>query len=166
MARPRGDSSVTLSIVDRLIDDDPRTSSEALLTRTQSVRIFKNAVRRDLEWLLNTRRIAEEPAESLREVNRSLYTYGLPDFTHYSLNNPKDQAKLLRFLQSTVKTFEPRLANVRIVPIEDTPAGSRTLRFRIEGMLMMDPAPENISFDTALQLTTGVYHVKGDSDAG
>ncbi|MGH9631418.1 MAG: type VI secretion system baseplate subunit TssE [Bryobacteraceae bacterium] len=166
MARPRGDSSVTLSVVDRLIDDDPRTSTETPLTRAQSVRMLKNAVRRDLEWLLNTRRIAEEPDESLQEVSRSLYAYGLPDFTHYSLNNPKDQTKLLRFLQSTIKTFEPRLASVRIIPIEDTTTGSRTLRFRIEGLLLMDPAPENISFDTVLQLTTGVYQVKGDSDAG
>jgi type VI secretion system protein ImpF len=35
------------------------------------------------------------------------------------------------------------------------------LRFQIEGLLIMDPAPEHISFDTVLQLASGEYQVKG-----
>jgi len=153
-------AAVTLSTLDRLIDEDPRSSAEAIPTRTQSVRQLKDGVRRDLEWLLNTRRVAVPPDESLKEVNHSLYVYGLPDFTHYGLNSPKDQAKLMRYLQSTVKIFEPRLANVRIVPMETVSGATRTLRFRIEGMLVMDPAPEHISFDTVLELTSGGYEVR------
>jgi type VI secretion system protein ImpF len=124
------------------------------------VRQLKDGLRRDLEWLLNTRRVAVPPDESLREVNRSLYVFGLPDFTHYGLNSPQDQAKLVRFLQSTVKIFEPRMANVRIVPLEAVAGKTRTLRFRIEGMLVMDPAPEHVSFDTVLELTSGGYEVR------
>jgi len=162
MARYADDNTaaVTLSTLDRLIDDDPDTSVEAIPTRTQSVRQLKDGLRRDLEWLLNTRRIAVPPDESLREVNRSLYVFGLPDFTHYGLNSPQDQAKLVRFLQSTVKIFEPRMANVRIVPLEAVAGKTRTLRFRIEGMLVMDPAPEHVSFDTVLELTSGGYEVR------
>jgi len=89
----------------------------------------------------------------------------LPDFTAYSLSSPKDQSKLLRALQLAVKTFEPRLANVRIVSVEVVSAGSRTLRFRIDGLLMMDPSPEHVSFDTALELTSGEYKVKRDGNA-
>ena len=162
MARYADDNTaaVTLSTLDRLIDDDPDTSVEAIPTRTQSVRQLKDGLRRDLEWLLNTRRVAVPPDESLREVNRSLYVFGLPDFTHYGLNSPQDQAKLVRFLQSTVKIFEPRMANVRIVPLEAVAGKTRTLRFRIEGMLVMDPAPEHVSFDTVLELTSGGYEVR------
>ena len=162
MARYADDytAAVTLSILDRLIDDDPDTSVEAIPTRTQSVRQLKDGVRRDLEWLLNTRRIAVPPDESLKEVNRSLYIFGLPDFTHFGLNSPQDQAKLVRFLQNTVKIFEPRLANVRIVTLETIAGATRTLRFRIEGMLVMDPAPEHVSFDTVLELTSGGYEVR------
>ncbi|HWB97275.1 MAG TPA: type VI secretion system baseplate subunit TssE, partial [Bryobacteraceae bacterium] len=152
-------SAVTLSALDRLIDDDPETSVEAAPTRSQSVRQMKEAVRRDLEWLLNTRRVAVAPEEVLKEVNRSVYIFGLPDFTAYSLNSSKDQVKLMRHLQTTVKLFEPRLANVRIIPLEDSTPGTRTLRFRIEGLLQMDPAPEHISFDTVLELTSGEYEV-------
>ncbi len=166
MARVQPDSVVTISVLDRLIDDEPGVSSEPQLSRAQSVRILKNSVRRDLEWLLNTRRVADEPEESLKDLNRSGYLYGLPDFTHYSLASQKDQAKLIRYLQTTVKLFEPRLANVRIVPLEVAGISTRTLRFRIEGMLLMDPAPEHVSFDTVLELTSGEYEVKGEADAG
>jgi len=160
--RPSTDfaTAVTLSTLDRLIDEDPGVTVEPALSRSQSVRKLKDALRRDLEWLLNTRRIAVPPEESMIEVNRSLYVYGLPDFTTFSLNNPKDQANLVRLLQGTLKLFEPRLANVKIVPLEAGAHGTRTLRFRIEGLLIMDPAPEHVSFDTVLELTKGEYEVQ------
>jgi type VI secretion system protein ImpF len=161
MARPNESASaVTLSVLDRLIDQDPGTSSEAPPTRSQSVRQLKDALRRDLEWLLNTRRIAVPPDESLKEVNDSAYIFGLPDFSAYSLKSIKDQTKLMRHLQTTVKLFEPRLANVKVVPLESDEPGTRTLRFRIEGLLLMDPAPEQVSFDTVLELTRGQYEVE------
>ena len=162
MARPSSEfaTAATLSPLDRLIDNDPATSVEIVPTRSQSVRQLKDGVRRDLEWLLNTRRIAVPPDESLKEVNRSVYVYGLPDFTAYSLNSPKDQAKLVRHLLSTVRLFEPRLANVRVVSLEAGASATRTMRFRIEGLLIMDPAPEHVSFDTVLELTSGEYEVQ------
>jgi type VI secretion system protein ImpF len=162
MARHADDfnTAVTLSALDRLLDDRPDVSQEAVPNRTQSVRQLKDGLRRDLEWLLNTRRIAVPPEESLKEVNKSVYVYGLPDFTSYALNSPKDQARLVRFLQTTVKLFEPRLANVKIVPLEGPAGKTRTLRFRIDGLLIMDPAPEHVSFDTVLELTSGQYEVE------
>ncbi|HXP63633.1 MAG TPA: type VI secretion system baseplate subunit TssE [Dongiaceae bacterium] len=163
MPRPAPDAAVTLSVFDRLIDDDPRNSSEAPLTRAQSVRTLRNAVRRDLEWLLNTRQVAFPPPEGLRELNRSVYTFGLPDFTGFSLSSPAAEARLVRHLQTTLKFFEPRLAKVRVVPLEPLVGKTRTFRFRIEALLLMDPAPEHISFDTVLQLTTSQYEVQ---DAG
>ncbi len=147
MARSQSELDITLSVLDRLIDQDPRTSTEAPSQRAESVRKLKNSLRRDLEWLFNTRRIVPEP-ETLWEVNRSLYTYGVPDFSAYSIASPKDQSRLIRVLQNAVRLFEPRLANVRVVPGEMTTIGTRRVRFRIEGLLMMDPAPEHVSFDT------------------
>jgi len=164
--RTQPNSAVTLSVLDRLKDDDPKTpSSEAPLSRSESVRKLRDGVRRDLEWLLNTRRNPDEPGEALIETQNSVYSYGLPDFSTYAIASPKDQAKLVRGLQAAVKTFEPRLANVKVVPVEINPKGLRTMRIRIEGLLIMDPAPEHISFDTTLQLTTGDFRVKDDSNA-
>jgi len=157
------DSAVTLSILDRLIDTEPYNSKEAPLTRAKSVRMLRDAVRRDLECLLNTRRIAVPPEESLREINRSVYVFGLPDFTAYSIATADDRTKLIRHLQTAIKLFETRIARIRIIPLEAKGGGgARTLRFRIEGLLLMDPEPEHVCFDTELQLTSGRYNVKGD----
>jgi type VI secretion system protein ImpF len=164
--RTQSNSAVTLSVLDRLTDNDPRSPTvEAPLSRAESVRALKAGVRRDLEWLLNTRRNPEDPGVSRLETENSLYNYGLPDFSAYSIASPKDQSKLVRSLQAAVKTFEPRMANVRILPLEITSTGLRTLRIRIEGLLLMDPAPELISFDTTLQLTTGDFRIKDDANA-
>jgi len=160
MPKPGPDAAVTLSVLDRLIDADPRTSSEAPPTRAQSIRTLRDAVRRDLEWLLNTRQVAFPPPEGLRELHRSVYVYGLPDFSGYNLGVAAAETRLTRHLQAALKFFEPRLARVRVVPIEPLVAKTRTFRFRIEALLMMDPAPEHISFDTVLQLTTNQYEVQ------
>lgn len=165
MARTPGDITVTLSVLDRLIDREPKSQTEAPLTRSQSVRILKAAVQRDLEWLLNTRRIFQEPDESLKEINRSVYVYGLPDFSQYTMASVSDQAKLLKQLLATVKTFEPRLGNVRIVPQETTEAGIQQFRLRIEAMLLMDPAPEPVSFDTVIGLKSGICRISGGANA-
>ncbi len=165
MARSQGDLTVTLSVLDRLIDKEPKSSSEAPLTRSQSVRMMKAAVQRDLEWLLNSRRIFLEPDESLKELNRSVYVYGLPDFSNYGAASAPDRAKLLRQLMTAIKLFEPRLLNVRLVPVESDGTGIQELRFRIEGLLAMDPAPEPVSFDTVVELRSSSCRVSGGSNA-
>jgi type VI secretion system protein ImpF len=160
MARSTPESVITLSVIDRLIDQDPRNSKEVPLTRAQSLRQFKEALRRDLEWLLNTRRVAVPPDEGLKEVNKSAYIFGLPDFSGYVLSAPQDQTRLLRYIQTATKIFEPRLANVKVVPTEAGLISSRTMRLRIEGLMLVDPAPEHVSFDTVLELTSGQYEVQ------
>ena len=60
MATSEIERPVRPSVLDRLIDDDPRSNVEPPLTRSQSVRQFKTALRRDLEWLLNARRVIIE----------------------------------------------------------------------------------------------------------
>jgi type VI secretion system protein ImpF len=151
--------------------DDPNVEArkhkiELQRSRSQSVLELRTAVRRDLEWLLNCRRIVIAPDEGLVELNKSVYVFGIPDFAGWSVNSPKDQIRLLRTLQTTIKLFEPRLLSVNVVPIESKVLTTRTLRFRIEAMLMMDPAPEHISFDTVLDLTSSQYRVQGEGNAG
>lgn len=156
------DTVVTQSILDRLIDNEPGNQTEAGLTRAQSVRALKSSLRRDLEWLLNTRRTAEEAGEEFPEASRSVYNYGFPDFTLFSFSNPRDRQRLLRALEATIATFEPRLDAVRVVPVEvEGLELQRNVRFQIEGLLKMDPAPEQVTFDTVLSLTSGEYQVKG-----
>jgi len=164
MAKRDSSGPVTLSVLDRLIDRDPKQSAEVPLTRAQSLRELKAAFKRDLEWLLNTRRTIEPAPDSARETVRSVYQYGFPDITSKSLLSDRDQADLVREMESAIAVFEPRLKHPR-VRMERVESGYRALRFVIEGLLWMDPAPEPVRFDTVLELGKGAYEVKGEDRA-
>ena len=166
MSKPESDGSVTPSLIDRLIDKNPSSQVEAPTTRSQSVREIKKALRRDMEWLLNTRRNPEErKAEAMPELRESLYCYGLPDFSSHSIHSTRDRTQLLAELERTIALFEPRLSHVRVTQVEDPDGPLRMLHFQIEGLLDMDPAPERISFDTTLQLTSGEVKIRGERGA-
>lgn len=158
------DILVTLSVLDRLVDDAPKSPTEPALTRAESLRRLRTSVRRDLEWLLNTRRVAEMPEENLHDLNRSVYVYGLPDISSVSLSSRGEQERLLRAIERSIATFEPRLRDVKVIPIRDKDQGKvQRLDFRIEGLLMMDPAPEAVTFDTVLDGVSQTYRIKSDT---
>ena len=156
------DRPVQESVLDRLIGDDAEVSS---ITRSRSVRDLKAAVRRDLEWLLNTRAIAIPPPESLIEVRESVYTYGVSDITSLSADDPKARARLRSMIEEAIRVFEPRLMGVQVTESSLLTREARQLRFSIQAVLKMDPTPERISFDTVLDVSRQQYVVKGESGA-
>jgi type VI secretion system protein ImpF len=161
MARNDRDPTIVPSVLDRLLDDQPDVPREALPYRVDDLRGLKRAVARDLEAMLNTRQeaLGELPAD-LTEVRRSLLAYGLPDFTAFSLMGTRDRARIRRVLEDVIVTFEPRLERVRVT-LEESQPNERALRFRVDGWLRVEPAPEQVTFDTVLQLNTRDYVVKG-----
>ena len=160
MARRDATGPVTLSVLDRLIDRDPKTSSEIPFTRAQSLRELRQSLKRDLEWLLNTRKTIDPSPDSARETVHSVYHYGFPDVSSKSVLSTRDHSDLMRDMETAIAIFEPRLkrAKVRMEPVEGS---FRMLRFVIEGLLCMDPAPEPVRFDTVLELGNGEYEIKG-----
>jgi type VI secretion system protein ImpF len=153
--------SIVPSILDRLMDDEPEVSREPLPNRFQNLSQLKKAVARDLEALLNTRQeILEEVSPEFIEVSRSLVTYGLPDFSSSSVLNTNDRNRIRRALEQAVATFEPRFERVR-VNLESPRDQDRTLRFRIEALLRVEPASEPVTFDAVLRLNTQQYVVQG-----
>jgi len=136
---------------------------EAPMSRAESVRRLRSAIRRDLEWLLNSRRVAVPPDPALQELNRSVYMFGLPDISSIHLSDRNEQLRLLGAIERAIQVFEKRLTDVRVVPIKDeSHKFIQRLDFRIEGLLQMDPAPELISFDTSLDGVSQNYRVKTD----
>lgn len=159
MARTDHEIRITPSVLDRLIDNDPSMSREAPRTQAQSLAELKTSVKRDLEWLLNTRHNGVEIAETLEELNRSMAIYGLPDLASLSVRNPEEQNRLSKSIENALRIFEPRFINVRVSlePVDNT---DRQLKFRIEAHLDIEPVPEPISFDTVLQVGSGEFAVK------
>ncbi|HLK67662.1 MAG TPA: type VI secretion system baseplate subunit TssE [Bryobacteraceae bacterium] len=166
MPRWEPENVVGLSLLDRLIDDVPKDGVEQPMTRARSVKILKTSLRRDLEWLLNTRQTPEAVDGEFQELERSLYNYGLPDLTLLNWESTRDRNDLARMIEQVVATFEPRLRRIHVEPIGEIGPTKSTLRFQIEALLDMSPSPERISFDTVLQLSSGEIQVKGDPSAG
>lgn len=144
--------------MDRLLDFDPDVSKEAPKSRARSLDELKTSVRRDLEWLLNTRCIIDEIPERLEEVNNSLAVYGLPDFTGISVKGSSEQYRLLSMIKTAIRIFEPRLIDVDVT-LEPISNVERVLRFRIDAQLKIDPVPEPITFDTVLQMGSGEFEI-------
>ncbi|HEY6331913.1 MAG TPA: type VI secretion system baseplate subunit TssE [Blastocatellia bacterium] len=159
MSRTDNHVHVTPSVLDRLIDYEPGLSREAPASWHKSLRELKQSVKRDLEWLLNTRQEITQVAPEMKELQNSLATYGLKEFSTANVKSPRDQNRLRQAIETAVTTFEPRLEHVRVtlLPPRDM---ERVLCFRIDARLKVEPAPEPITFDTVLQLATSQYQVR------
>ena len=82
------------SVLDRLIDYNPELSNEPVESQTVDSRSIMEAVARDIENLLNTRRNILTPPPTYKELLSSLYTYGLSDFSAENPASPKVRQRL------------------------------------------------------------------------
>ncbi len=78
-------------------------------------------------------------------------------------NDPAQRDRLRAQIEQTIRRFEPRLAQVRVVLIDGDNTQDATLRLRIEALLRVEPAPEPIVFDTLVDPTTAEVQVKPNS---
>jgi type VI secretion system protein ImpF len=162
MARGEIERPILNSLLDRLIDLDLENSREMPVTRAHSVRQYKASVRRDLEWLLNTRANPEHPGDHEEQLANSVFAFGLADITSLSADSPDDRARLIRMIETALLTFEPRFESVSVSEVQTQGGAHRQIRFQIQAVLRMDPAPEQVLFDTVLDLASHTYQVKGE----
>jgi type VI secretion system protein ImpF len=166
MPKPGLERTVRLSLLDRLTDEHPELSTDPAMGFQESRDRLLISLRRDLEWLLNTHRGAEADPEAFEELRRSVYHYGVPDISSVSHGSADAQARLLRQVKEAIVAFEPRLTNVRVSEAPAPPGEvRREVRFIIHGLLRVDPNPEQVVFDTVLELASGEYEVKGSRNA-
>ena len=128
-----------------------------------SVRDLKRCVSRDIEMLLNTRReLLGDAGPQYKEIPDSLLVYGLPDFTGYSLMSLAHRKLIRKAVEEALTKFEPRLKGVRVT-LEARQPYDAAMRFRIDALLRVDAeAPEPVTFDASLHLTTSQYTVRRD----
>jgi type VI secretion system protein ImpF len=161
MPEIKPDQPLTASVLDRLIDLEPGATREAPRSRSQVLREVKQAVRRDLENLLNTRvRCVPWPA-GLKEVRQSLVNYGIPDVSAGSLASDKERKEFCRTIEGVIGRFDSRLRKLKVTLVETPDPGDRTIRFHIEATLHAEPAVESLAFESSLRLSTGSFEVQG-----
>lgn len=156
--------TVQQSVLDRLLDMEPAMSSDIATSWSESVGRLRAALKRDLTWLLNTRRIAEPAPPEFGEVQASVYHYGLADISSLSRDAVDTKVMLVRRIEECLRIFEPRLTNV-VVTAQEVGDAHHQLRFSIEALLRMEPNPERVMFDTLLEVTKDEFSVTGDEHA-
>ena len=153
--------TVRQSVLDRLMEDDAE-AGRAGTPWSRSVARLKASLRRDVEWLLNTRRTIEPLPEGAAELARSVHQFGLTDLSSLSADSGTSRRRLLREVEEAVALFEPRLSRVRVSPVESE---GHEVRFVVEGVLQVEPEPEREACDTVLETASGPFRVSGGGDA-
>jgi type VI secretion system protein ImpF len=142
------------SLLDRLTDEAPEKTRETYEQQTLSTQQLRNAVLRDLAWLLNTTNLsATEDLPPLAAA--STINFGIPDFAGRS------ETSFLGSLEDgivhAIKAFEPRIKEdtLRIsVRTGDSSRPTPALVFEIAGELWAQPLPQQIFVETAIELET------------
>jgi type VI secretion system protein ImpF len=161
---PTARANLLPSILDRLLDDDPEATRDAPRSGTQELAALRNAVRRDLEALLNCQRRCLSPPPGLDELEPSVVQYGVPDFLSAFAADSAFREDLRRSLEATIRRYEPRFVTVEVSLRDNSDYLDRTLRFRIDALMYAEPAPEPVSFDSQLDPASHSFSVMGGRD--
>lgn len=151
-----------LSIVDRLLLDE---GWEDNFSAERVNRQMREAVRRDLEILFNTRpRYRSWPAQ-LTELQTSNVSFGLPDLQTLQLASQAQREAFRATMEGIIRRFEPRLKNVEVEIPENSNELDRSFRFRIHAVLVSDTDSEPIVYDTLLDPSARTLSFVGDGRA-
>src|SRR5271166_3607764 len=151
------------SLWDRLTNPELIRGENVLVSPSSEIERLKSEVRRDLEWLLNTRTTPVEVPEGLDDLQRSLVKFGLPDFSTLNFGDPKAKDRLAGILESVIRDFEPRLVKdtVEVEFNEHDQDKSRSMmHYWIRAKLHVEPVPQPVAFDTVLELGNRTFVVK------
>jgi type VI secretion system protein ImpF len=157
MSELAGRERLQPSLLDRLTDDAPEQRREALDRQSLTMAQLRQAVLRDLAWLLNTTNLATtEEIERDSLTAASTLNFGIPGFSG-QIGTSRRMNALESGIAAAIRAFEPRIRpeslRVRMrPPDEDQRAGS--LVFEVEGELWAQPVPQQLFLETAIELET------------
>ncbi|MCW8128146.1 type VI secretion system baseplate subunit TssE [Microbulbifer halophilus] len=125
----------------------------------QVLRQLREGVRRDLEYLFNTRFCCVSAPESHKSLEDSNINYGLPDLSTVNLSSIDSRKRFCRDIEKTILRFEPRIRSVKVTTQDKIDVEDPSIRFRVEAVLHINPAAEVIVFDSALNPITQTVDV-------
>ena len=154
------------SLLDRLTDLHPDKKRESSSQQVLSQKQFKEAVIRDLGWLLNS--VSMDSVVDLSaypEVKHSVLNYGLPDISGRTASSI-DSGDLEKKLRSAIYEFEPRFIRnslkIKIHSHADE-MSHNSLVFEIEGVIFGQPMPFHVVLRSELDLECGQFSVREDT---
>ncbi len=145
------------SFLDRLTDNAPDQRRESLDQQSLTMSQLRQAVLRDLGWLLNTTNLAAtEDLDGLPRVAASVLNFGVPGLT--GLIATSERASTLETaIADAIRRFEPRIrpgsVRVHLRPATEDEAVP-TVVFEIAGELWAQPVPQQLFLETAIDIDT------------
>ncbi len=128
------------------------------LVRRDVARVRLEAILRDLEILLNTRRSLVCLPEVPGDLSRSVLDFGLAAPRGAGPTSPGQRESLRKEIESLIQRFEPRLVNIRVV-LEAESGPLERLRLRIDASLA---GVEPVSLQASLESHTDRFRLRGN----
>jgi type VI secretion system protein ImpF len=150
---------IRLFVLDRLIDDAEDDGPAGRAPQRQIGRL-RDAVRRDLQDLLNTRKCwLSLDTELGEELKTSLFAYGLPDLHTLGVGS-QHRDRLRRTIHEMITRYLPVFSTLDVVPLENIDPLDRALRFRISALLRLETEDQRIVFDSVLDPASRQFSVR------
>ncbi len=151
------------SLLDRLTDDEPGKTVERRAARVMTIAQLRNAVLRDLGWLLNTSaRASFEHIEDYPEISKSVLNYGVPDLCGTTASGVVE-GEVERSIRASILVFEPRVLRKGLsVRLHSgiSHRGPTVISMEIAGEIWAQPFPEQLYIRTEIDLDTGEFRVR------
>ena len=156
------------ALLDRLIDETPEEQIEAPAARVLSKQQLRNAVLRDLAWLLNSVQPPGVEPEHVPYAAASVLNYGLPPLAG-AQTSTLDVATLEQNVRKAILLFEPRILpdSLRVHAVEEASVLNthNQIALEITGFLWSQPVPLEVLIRTELDLETGQVNVRDSNRA-
>ena len=140
------------SLLEKLIDHSPQSLHDPSIISQQTEDQILTSLIKDLENLLNTRSSFLSLFSSFKELDISVLSYGIEDFTTFL---EEDGEKLILAIKKAIFLYEPRLYNIKVGF-----KGKSPFIFIIEGEIHMPTTPYKIQFDINYFPRSFCYKIK------
>lgn len=148
------------SVLDRLLGDS--VEFDRINSRSQIIQQIIESIKRDLEALLNTKRRCLSWPSHLHELDKSVLNYGIDDFMGLDLDSLSAKERLCQHLEETIKLFESRFKSVKVSIVQGESVYERSIRFRIEALIYLEPEYEAVVFDSVFEENTQQFKIISD----
>ena len=151
------------ALLDRLTDLAPLSQLEADDARVMNKSQIRDAVLRDLSWLLNSVQPLGKEALSYPQAADSVLNYGLPAMSG-QMASRVDVSLLEKAIKHAILRFEPRVMEDSL-EVKALDAGSvldthNVIEFEIRGFMWAQPVPLELLLRTQVDLEAGQVEVR------
>jgi type VI secretion system protein ImpF len=157
-SRPPERQRLQPALLDRLTDYAPSDRSEPVEARVLNKQQLRQAVLRDLSWLLNAVQSLKIDAKRYPHVAASVLNFGLTSMSGNQASSVHIGA-LEAGIRQAILAFEPRILpdslTVRAVESDSVLDCHNVIQIEIRGYLWAQPVPLEMLIRTQLDLETG-----------